>query len=63
MFTKGQLIFAIFFVIIFTVIIIVISYKKDLKFLKNTYKGVRWVLIGFIIFFSILVILKKLVNA
>ena len=62
MFTKGQLIFAIFFVITFTIIII-ISYKKDLKFLKNTYKGVRWVLIGFIIFFSILVILKKLVNA
>ena len=62
MFTKGQLIFAIFFVITFT-IIIVISYKKDLKFLKNTYKGVRWILIGFIIFFSLLVILKKLVNA
>ena len=62
MFTKGQLIFAIFFVIIFTIAII-ISYKKDLKFLKNTYKGVRWVLIGFIIFFSLLVILKKLVNA
>ena len=62
MFTKGQLIFAIFFVITFTIIII-ISYKKDLKFLKNTYKGVRWVLIGFIVFFSLLVILKKLVNA
>ncbi len=62
MFTKGQLIFAIFFVITFSIIII-ISYKKDLKFLKNTYKGVRWVLIGFIIFFSLLVILKKLVNA
>ncbi len=62
MFTKGQLIFAIFFVIIFT-IIIVISYKKDLKFLKNTYKGVRWVLVGFIIFFSLLLILKKIVNA
>ena len=62
MFTKGQLIFAIFFVITFTITII-ISYRKDLKFLKNTYKGVRWVLIGFIIFFSLLVILKKLVNA
>ena len=62
MFTKGQLIFAIFFVITFTIIII-ISYMKDLKFLKNTYKGVRWILIGFIIFFSLLVILKKLVNA
>ena len=62
MFTTGQLIFAIIFVIIFTVVIID-SYKKDVKFLKNTYKGVRWVLIGFIVFFSILVILKKLVNA
>tara|TARA_B100001059_G_scaffold156455_1_gene155971 strand:+ start:680 stop:868 length:189 start_codon:yes stop_codon:yes gene_type:complete len=62
MFTKGQLIFAIIFVIIFTIVIID-SYKKDVKFLKNTYKGVRWVLIGFIVFFSILVILKKLVNA
>ena len=61
MFTKGQLIFAIIFVIIFTVVIID-SYKKDVRFLKNTYKGVRWVLIGFIVFFSILVILKKLVN-
>ena len=62
MFTKGQLIFAIIFVIIFTIVIID-SYKKDVKFLKNTYKGVRWVLIWFIVFFSILVILKKLVNA
>ena len=62
MFSKGQLIFAIIFVIIFTVVIID-SYKKDVRFLKNTYKGVRWVLIGFIVFFSILVILKKLVNA
>ena len=50
MFTQGQLIFAIFFLIAFT-IIITISYKKDLIFLKNTYKGVKWVLVGFIIFF------------
>ena len=62
MFTQGQLIFAIFFVIAFT-IIITISYKKDLGFLKNTYKGVKWVLVGFIVFFLILVLLKKLVNA
>ena len=62
MFTKGQLIFAIIFVIIFTVVIID-SYKKDVRFLKNTYRGVKWVLIGFIVFFSILVVLKKLVNA
>ncbi len=62
MFTKGQLIFAIIFVIIFSIVIIK-SYIIDKRFLKNTYKGVRWILLGFIIFFSILVILKKLVNA
>ena len=62
MFTQGQLIFAIFFVITFT-IIITLSYKRDLIFLKNTYKGVKWVLIGFIVFFLILVLLKKIVNA
>lgn len=62
MFTKGQLIFAIFFVIIFTITII-ISYRIDNVYLKKTYKGVVWVLVGFIVFFSLLVILKKLVNA
>ncbi|MDC3110055.1 hypothetical protein OA490_03720 [Flavobacteriales bacterium] len=61
MFTSGQLVFAIFFVITFTIIIIY-TYRKDLKFLKNTYKGVHWVLIGFIVFFSLLLVLKKLVN-
>ena len=61
MFTQGQLIFAVFFVIAF-IIIISLSYKKDMKFLKNTYKGVRWVLVSFILFFLILVLLKKLVN-
>lgn len=62
MFTKGQLIFAIFFVIIFTITII-ISYRIDNVYLKKNYKGVVWVLVGFIVFFSLLVILKKLVNA
>ena len=62
MFTNGQLIFAIFFVIIFTITII-ISYRIDNVYLKKTYKGVVWVLVGFIVFFSLLVILKKLVNA
>ena len=61
MFTQGQLIFAVFFIIAF-IIIISLSYKKDMKFLKNTYKGVRWVLVSFILFFLILVLLKKLVN-
>ena len=62
MFSKGQFIFAIIFIISFTIVII-FSYKKDLNFLKNTYKGVRWVLVGFIIFFMLLILLKSIVNA
>jgi len=61
MFSSGQMVFAIFFVVAFT-IIITYMYRKDLKFLKNTYKGVHWVLIGFIVFFSLLLFLKKTVN-
>ena len=59
MFTSGQLDFAILFIISF-LFIITLSYKKDLKGLKGRYSGIRWVMIGFICFVSILVILKKL---
>ena len=59
MFSSGQLVFAILFFISF-VAIITISYKKDLKGLKGSYSGIRWVIIGFICFVSLLVILKKL---
>jgi hypothetical protein len=62
MFSKGQLIFAIIFVIIFSIIIF-LSYRKDIKFLNKTYKGVKWVLVGFIVFFAMLVYLKSIVNA
>ena len=59
MFSTGQLVFAILFFISFLAIVI-ISYKKDLKGLKGSYSGIRWVIIGFICFVSLLVILKKL---
>ena len=59
MFTSGQLVFAILFFISFLVLI-TLSYKKDLKGLKGRYSGVRWVIIGFVCFVSVLVILKKL---
>ena len=59
MFSTGQLVFAILFFISF-VAIIIMSYKKDLKGLKDSYSGIRWVIIGFICFVSLLVILKKL---
>ena len=59
MFSSGQLVFAILFFISF-VAIIIISYKKDLKGLKDSYSGIRWVIIGFVCFVLLLVILKKL---
>ncbi len=59
MFSNGQIIFGVFFFITF-LIIITYSYKKDLKKLKGSYKGIRWVILGFIAFISILILLKKL---
>ncbi|MAU64356.1 MAG: hypothetical protein CMC38_08485 [Flavobacteriaceae bacterium] len=59
MFSNGQIAFGVLFFISF-LIIITYSYKKDLKKLNGTYKGIRWVILGFIIFFCILLYLKKL---
>ncbi len=57
MFTSGQLVFAIFFVIAFT-LIIVASYRKDKKLHTKHYKGAFWVLIGFVVFMAILLAIK-----
>ncbi len=57
MFSTGQLIFAILFFIAF-VIIISIMYRKDKKLHKKNYRGVFWVLIGFIGFFVLLLLIK-----
>lgn len=59
MFSNGQLLFGLIFFIFF-IIIVSISYKKDLKKLNGSYKGIKWVLVGFIIFIVVLVILKKI---
>lgn len=59
MFSNGQLVFAGLFAIAF-IIIMIISYKKDNKTHKKQYKGTIWVLIGFIIFLSSLIIIKFL---
>ena len=59
MFSNGQLLFGLIFFIIF-IIIVSISYKKDLKKLNGSYKGIKWILVGFIIFIAVLVILKKI---
>jgi Mn2+/Fe2+ NRAMP family transporter len=59
MFSNGQLLFGLIFFILF-IIIVIFSYKKDLKKLDGSYKGIRWVIVGFITFVSILAILKKI---
>ena len=61
MFTPGQTIFAILFVIAF-VIIIIFSYKKDKSIHLKQYKGSLWVLFGFLIFMAILLFIKYLLT-
>ncbi len=57
MFSSGQLLFAVFFILVFT-IVITITYKKDKKLHKRNYKGVKWIGLFFIIFVMILFIIK-----
>lgn len=58
MFSSGQWIFALLFVIVF-VIAMIISYRKDKKLHNKYYKGSFWVLIGFIAFVLILLAIKS----
>lgn len=57
MFSQGQLIFAICFLIAF-VIIMIYSYRKDITTHKIFYKGNYKILIGFFIFIGLLFIIK-----
>ncbi len=60
MFTTGQLIFAAFFVIVFTVIM-VYAYRKDLNLHRRYYKGSLRVLLVFILFIITIVVIKKFI--
>ncbi|WP_299437878.1 hypothetical protein [uncultured Aquimarina sp.] len=57
MFSTGQWIFAGCFVVAF-IILMVFSYRKDLKLHRKYYKGSIFILIGFIIFILLLFVLK-----
>lgn len=57
MFTTGQLIFAVLFFIAF-VVVIIFSYRKDLKLHQKYYKGVLYILVGFLLFIALLFFLK-----
>ncbi len=57
MFSKGQWIFGILFAIVF-IIVMIISYRKDLKLHKRYYKGSIWILIAFISFLLMITAIK-----
>jgi len=57
MFSTGQLIFAAVFFIAF-VFVIAYTYKKDKKWHERSYKGVKYVLLSFVIFIIILFMIK-----
>ncbi len=61
MFSTGQLIFAGLFVIAF-IIIMIFSYRKDIRLHKKYYKGSTHVLIGFVIFILLLFLIKSRLN-
>ncbi len=61
MFTKGQIIFAVLFVIGFTAFIFR-SYAKDKNLHQKNYKGVKWVALAFLLFIALLFVIKKQLN-
>lgn len=62
MFSTGQLIFAIAFILVF-VVVIIRMYRKDRNWQRKQYKGVLWVLLFFITFVALLVFLKYILRA
>ncbi len=61
MFSTGQAIFALLFIIGFT-IAVVLMYRKDSGWLKKEYKGVQWILLAFVSFVIILFFLKYILR-
>ena len=61
MFSTGQLVFALFFVVAFTSII-VLMYRKDAKGHKIHYSGSYKILIGFVLAIVALFLIKVFVH-
>jgi len=57
MFSKGQLIFGILFLLAF-IAILIYTYRRDLKLHRRYYKGSIWALIVFIAFILFIVCMK-----
>ncbi|TLP80444.1 hypothetical protein ES765_08240 [Maribacter sp. ACAM166] len=61
MFSTGQIVFAIGFAVVFTIIII-FSYKKDFRLHQKNYKGVKWIGFFFVLFIIYLLCIKFLLK-
>jgi hypothetical protein len=61
MFSKGQTVFAILFAISF-ISIIIFMYIKDKKIHKEQYKGVKWIVFGFLLFIVFLFSIKGFIK-
>ncbi len=61
MFSTGQIIFALLFILVF-VVVIVRMYRKDRKWQQKQYKGAGWVLLFFIGFMALLLFLKYILR-
>ena len=59
MFSTGQLVFAVLFIVVF-IITMVLMYRKDKVLHKKNYKGVKWVFLTFVGFVIFLFIIKFL---
>lgn len=61
MFSTGQIYFAIFFIVVFAITMVLV-YRKDLKILQPFYKGTYTIFIGFTIFIGLLFLIKFLLK-
>lgn len=61
MFSTGQVLFAIVFILLFTLILI-FSYRKDKELHAKNYSGVKWVGIVFVIFIILLFVIKHILK-
>tara|TARA_B100000963_G_C22363698_1_gene552779 strand:+ start:304 stop:489 length:186 start_codon:yes stop_codon:yes gene_type:complete len=53
MFSQGQLVFAVLFIICFSIVLF-IAYKKDAKLHKKYYRGSTWLLLALIAFIALI---------
>lgn len=59
MFSSGQIIFGVLFVLLF-IVVLVFAYRKDVKLHQRYYKGSVWILLAFISFLLFIAVIKFL---